>query len=37
MKVRHILGGIVGLCILAAWCVFSMAINWIFKGVAFDD
>lgn len=37
MKPRHIIGGIVGLSILALWCVVSMCVSWIFKGVAFDD
>lgn len=32
-----ILSGVVGLVILALWAVFSTAIWWIFKGVAFDD
>ena len=37
MKLRHILGGIVGLFLLAVWCTVRVTINWIFKGVAFDD
>ena len=37
MKPRHILGGIVGLTCLLIWCAVSVIVNFIFRGVAFDD
>lgn len=37
MKPRHIVAGVIGLVILACWCVVSVTVNLIFHGVAFDD
>lgn len=37
MKPHHIIGGIVGLIVLAVWAVIHMTVSFIFTGKAFPN